>query len=67
MLIFNVFVICYFRYAAGLSKLSPVPEDSLLEVIAKDYYYCYLIPLLILPVYVSVYLGWLSMRLFEHN
>lgn len=57
-----------FLYAAIISKLLPDFENfPVLNAIKNDYYFCYLIPLSILPTYSIVYLNWLSMRHFEQN
>lgn len=57
-----------FLYAAIVSKMLPEFENyPVLNAIRNDYYFCYLIPLSILPTYSIIYLNWLSMRHFEQN
>ena len=56
-------------YAAYVSKSSLIPSTGywLLDEMKDDHYYCYLIPIMILPTYIVIYLNWLSMRVFESN
>lgn len=57
-----------FLYAAIVSKMLPEFDNyPILNAIRNDYYFCYLIPLSILPTYSIIYLNWLSMRHFEQN
>lgn len=57
-----------FLYSAIISKLLPDFESfPILNAIKHDYYFCYLIPLAILPTYSIIYLNWLAMRHFEQN
>ena len=56
-----------FLYAAFLSKLMPETGIEILDFMKYDYYYCYLVPLSILPTFIVVYLNWLSINYFEHN
>mmetsp|Transcript_5628 Transcript_5628/g.5829 ORF Transcript_5628/g.5829 Transcript_5628/m.5829 type:complete len:103 (-) Transcript_5628:157-465(-) len=56
-----------YLYAAFISKLLPHTGYIFLDFWKNDYYYCFLIPLLILPTFVVIYLNWLCMRCFEHN
>jgi hypothetical protein len=37
------------------------------DFIKYDEYFCYLLPLSILPTYLILYLNWLAMRHFEQN
>jgi len=55
------------RYAGVISKFLPDTGIILLDDIKYDYYYCYLVPLTILPTYMVIYLNWLSMKFFEFN
>ena len=54
-----------FLYAAFISKLTPETGIWLFDAMKQDFYFCYLIPLMILPTTVSVYLNWLAMKFFE--
>lgn len=56
-----------FFYAAIFSKLLPDTGIYVLDVIKYDYYFCYLIPLSIIPTYAVIYLNWLSMNHFVQN
>ena len=67
IIVFFVSIGCLFIYAAFISKLLPDTNNSFLDSIKHDYYFCYLIPLSILPTYSVLYLNWLAMRHFEQN
>jgi hypothetical protein len=54
-------------YSAFISKKLLSKNLMFLEVIRADSYYCYLLPNMILPTVVIIYLNWLSMRIFENN
>jgi phosphatidylinositol N-acetylglucosaminyltransferase subunit Y len=54
-------------FAAFISKLLPPTGNSILDLIRDDHFYCYLVPLTILPTYSIIYLNWLSLRIFEHS
>jgi phosphatidylinositol glycan anchor class Y biosynthesis protein len=56
-----------FLYTAILSKLLPDSGNVVVDFIKRDYYFCYLIPLSIIPTYMVVYLNWLAIRHFEQN
>lgn len=56
-----------FIYAAFLSKLQPDTGISYVDFFKYDYYFCYLIPLSILPTYIIIYINWVAMRHFEQN
>lgn len=56
-----------FFYTALISKLLPDTGNSVLDFIKYDYYFCYLLPLAIIPTYMVIYLNWLAMRHFEQN
>ena len=56
-----------FLYTAIISKLLPDTGYFVIDFIKHDYYFCYLIPLSIVPTYAVVYLNWLAMRHFEQN
>ncbi len=62
-----VFVAILFIYSAFLAKLLPHTGYVILDSIKDDYYFCYLVPLTILPTYLIIYLNWLAMRHFEQN
>lgn len=62
----SLFGVC-FLYGAVLSKHIPQTNIYILDQMKKDAYFCYLIPLLIVPTYIVIYLNWLSMKLFQHN
>ena len=56
-----------FAYAAFISKLMPDTGNAILDYIKDDYYFCYLLPLMILPLYFLIYVNWLAMKFFENN
>eukprot|EP00696_Hemimastix_kukwesjijk_P011617 gnl/Hemi2/24569_TR8265_c0_g1_i1.p2 gnl/Hemi2/24569_TR8265_c0_g1~~gnl/Hemi2/24569_TR8265_c0_g1_i1.p2 ORF type:complete len:102 (-),score=14.59 gnl/Hemi2/24569_TR8265_c0_g1_i1:345-650(-) len=54
-------------YALVVSKIIPLTGHPLFDWIARDWYYCLLVPLLI-PVAMFVgYLNWMAMKFFRHN
>jgi hypothetical protein len=67
ILILFTFIGVSFFYAAFLSKLMPDAGIYFLDFIKHDYYFCYLLPLMIIPTYVVVYINWLAMKFFENN
>jgi hypothetical protein len=54
-------------YAAFVSKLLPDTGYWILDFIKHDYYYCYLVPLLLLPTYAVIWLNWIASQIYEHN
>jgi hypothetical protein len=56
-----------FVYSALVSKCLPDTGVYIVDAVKYDYYFCYLIPLMILPTYIVIYLQWLSMKMFEYN
>ena len=56
-----------FVYTAFVSKLLPNSGIAIVDAIKDDYYFCYLLPLLILPTYAILYLNSLSFVHFEQN
>ena len=56
-----------FVYTAFISKLLPDTGNFVLDFFKYDYYFCFLVPLSILPTYAVIYLNWLAMRHFEQN
>lgn len=54
-------------YAALLSKLLPRTGNVFLDAVKDDQYYCYFVPLAILPTYLVLYLNWLSLTYFINN
>ena len=63
----SAFLGIVFIYSALIAKMLPDSGNSVLDFIKYDYYFCYLIPLSIIPTYMVVYLNWLAMRHFEQN
>lgn len=63
-----VFFLLYV-YAAFISKALPdsYTDNWILDAIRRDSYICYLIPLMILPTFMVIYLNWLAMKFFESN
>ena len=56
-----------FLYAIVLSKLMPDTGIFLLDYIKHDQYFCFFLPLSVLPTYLFVYVNWLSLTYFQHN
>lgn len=56
-----------YLYTALVSKLLPDTGYFILDFFKHDFYFCYLIPLSIIPTYAVIYLNWLAMRHFEQN
>lgn len=66
ILVLTVLGAAYF-YSAIISKFMPDTGFFILDAVKHDSYFCYLIPLMILPTLIVVYLQWLSMTLFQHT
>ncbi|KAJ0243380.1 hypothetical protein HA466_0194390 [Hirschfeldia incana] len=49
-----------------VSKLLPLSENPIIQAIQNDWYYCFLAPLTLPALLVSVYFHWLTMKLFKH-
>lgn len=67
LVILSVSIGVVFTYAAFASKLMPDSGIFVLDFIKRDYYFCYLIPLMMLPTYIVVYINWLAMKIFKNN
>jgi phosphatidylinositol glycan anchor class Y biosynthesis protein len=67
LLFTSLFIGIFFTYAAFISKLIPDTGIFILDFFKRDYYFCYLIPLMILPTYIVVYINWLAMNFFANN
>ncbi|KAL7115359.1 hypothetical protein ACP275_04G179300 [Erythranthe tilingii] len=65
-LIVGSFSFVFFLYAAVISKLLPPSDNSVIQAIQNDWYYCFLVPLTLPILFVAVYFHWLSMKLFKH-
>ncbi|CAF2349574.1 hypothetical protein YC2023_123907 [Brassica napus] len=55
-----------FAFAALVSKLFPLSGNPIIQAIQNDRYYCFLAPLTLPALLVSVYFHWLTMKLFKH-
>ncbi|KAL6188895.1 hypothetical protein ACLB2K_040286 [Fragaria x ananassa] len=55
-----------FLYATVVSKLLPPSDNPIISAIQNDRYYCFLVPLTLPVLVVSVYFHWLSMKMFKH-
>ena len=66
LILFVIFGIL-FLYVAIISKFIHDTHIQILDIIKKDTYFCYLIPLMILPTYAVIYLRWLAMTFFQYN
>ena len=49
------------RWAMVLSKLFPRTGIEILDAVREDRYYCFLIPLTIVPTMIAVYLNWVCL------
>lgn len=67
LLIFSISFGLIFIYAAIISKLLPETGIGILDAIKNDEYFCYLIPLSIIPTYAVIYLNWVAITHFTHN
>ena len=67
LVIASVMIGVVFMYAAFASKFVPDSGIFVLDFIKRDYYFCYLIPLMMLPTYIVVYINWLAMKMFKNN
>jgi hypothetical protein len=56
-----------FLYASIISKALPDSGIYLIDAIKYDYYFCYLIPLAIIPTFLVIYLNWLTVSHFVQN
>jgi hypothetical protein len=57
-----------FAYALVVSKfLMPTTGIYVLDLIKDDQYYCYFLPLCLIPTYLFFYLNWLSWTYFQYN
>jgi phosphatidylinositol glycan anchor class Y biosynthesis protein len=63
----SVILFFFFLYAVIISKLLPYTGWSLLDMVKDDHYFCYLMPLIILPTYSVIYLNWLAISHFQQN
>jgi hypothetical protein len=67
ILIASLFFGVIFIYSAFLSKLIPDTGIFVIDFMKNDYYFCYLLPLMLLPTYIVVYINWLAMKFFKNN
>ena len=68
VLIVAILSLVVYIYAAFVTKmLGPDSQLPFASILKNDFYYCYLIPLTLLPTYFVLYLNWLSMQYFESN
>ncbi|KAG5376948.1 hypothetical protein IGI04_041544 [Brassica rapa subsp. trilocularis] len=49
-----------------VSKLFSLSDNPIIQAIQNDRYYCFLAPLTLPALPVSVYFHWLTMKLFKH-
>jgi len=62
-----ILLMTLYLYCAIVSKYLPDTDYYILNLIKYDYYYCYMIPLSIIPTYFVYYLNWLCISLLESN
>lgn len=56
-----------YLHAAFLSKMLPRTGLAVLDMVAEDRYFCYLVPLVLLPTGAVLYLNWLAITHFRQN
>ncbi|KAI9146147.1 phosphatidylinositol N-acetylglucosaminyltransferase subunit Y-domain-containing protein [Paraphysoderma sedebokerense] len=67
LLITSAFTFVGGLYSTVISKWMPYTGIEILDLIKRDEYYCYLVPLT-LPVTIAfIHLNWLGMKLFRHS
>lgn len=64
---FFFFIGVLYIYAAFVSKFLPDTGNTVIDAVKYDQFFCYLVPLSILPTYAVIYLNWLAMKHFEQN
>lgn len=64
---FSIFIGVFFLYAAVISKCLPDSGIYFLDVVKHDKYFCYLVPLTVLPTILARYINWLAKQHFEQN
>jgi Phosphatidylinositol N-acetylglucosaminyltransferase subunit Y len=52
-------------YAMVISKLLPATGNRVLDAIAADQYYCFLVPLTSVPAVAAFYFSWMSLKFFR--
>jgi Phosphatidylinositol N-acetylglucosaminyltransferase subunit Y len=52
-------------YAVVFSKLLPTTGNHVLDAIAADQYYCFLVPLTSVPAVAAMYFSWTSLKFFR--
>eukprot|EP00611_Tribonema_gayanum_P028407 TRINITY_DN7299_c0_g1_i2.p1 TRINITY_DN7299_c0_g1~~TRINITY_DN7299_c0_g1_i2.p1 ORF type:complete len:135 (+),score=9.95 TRINITY_DN7299_c0_g1_i2:143-547(+) len=52
-------------YAMVVSKLLPLTGNLFLDSVSHDHYYCFLVPLSILPTILAVYCNWVTLKFFR--
>jgi Phosphatidylinositol N-acetylglucosaminyltransferase subunit Y len=52
-------------YAMVISKLLPATGHRVLDAIAVDQYYCFLVPLTSVPAVAAIYFSWMSLKFFR--
>lgn len=67
LIVLSVLVLVISLYTILISKLMPYTGIVALDFVKDDEYFCYLLPLLILPTFSVVYLNWLAMNHFQQN
>lgn len=67
LILLSVLFGSFFIYAILVSKMTPESGIYILDLIKYDHYYCYILPLLIIPTYFMIYVYWLCYNLFENN
>jgi hypothetical protein len=50
-----------------VAKFMPETGYPLLDFFRHDEYYCYVVPLTILPSLIALYLNWVSIEFYKHG
>ena len=67
VIVISILIGLSFLYAAFISKSLPDSGIHVLDGIKHDHYFCYLLPLTILPTILARYINWLARQHFEQN
>jgi len=67
LIVFSALCLLMSTYAIAISKIIPKTGVWFLDLVADDVYYCLLVPLIIIPSVLVVYLNWLGMKFYRHN
>jgi hypothetical protein len=55
------------RYTIVVAKFMPETGYAVLDFFRTDQYYCYLIPLTIVPTSIALFVNWVSIQFYIYN